>query len=132
MKQALCAYSARNDEPMSNTNIGMKSPWCRVRWSENLRDRKRVALIISIGLLVVFPDVAILIVLKMLYFAVSWLSLMFKHALQEAFDISRHSAQMITAWIEAAALITFNIWLFRKLNKRVQDWYLRRFDKSRG
>ena len=79
-----------------------------------------------------FPDVAILIVLKMLYFAVSWLSLMFKHALQEAFDISRHSAQMITAWIEAAALITFNIWLFRKLNKRVQDWYLRRFDKSRG
>jgi len=38
---------------------------------------------------------------------------------------------MVTAWIEAAALIAMNVWLFRKLNKRVQDWYFRRLDQSR-
>lgn len=90
---------------MSNRNMGLNSPWDLIRWSANHLDPKRTALIISLGLLVVFPDVVILILLKLLYFAVSWLSLMFKHALQEAFDLSRHSAQNVTAWIEAAALI---------------------------
>jgi len=116
---------------MSNRNMGLNTPWGLSRWSANHLDPKRTALIISVGLLVVFPDVVILILLKLLYFAVSWMSLMFKHALQEAFDLSRHSAQMVTAWIEAAALIAMNVWLFRKLNKRVQDWYFRRLDQSR-
>jgi len=94
-------------------------------------DSKRTALVFSIVLLILFPDVAILILVKLLYITLSWLSLMFKHALQAAFGFSRHTAQMITAWIEAASLIAMNIWLFRKLNHRVQAWYLRRFDNLR-
>ncbi len=116
---------------MDNRNMRFDSLWALIRPSVPRLEAKRTAVIISIGLLVVFPDLAILILLKLLYFAVSWVSLMFEHALQEAFEISRHSSQMITAWIEVASLIAVNIWLFRKLNDRVQAWYLRRFDQSR-
>jgi hypothetical protein len=93
---------------------------------------KQAALILSVGLLIIFPDVVILIALKLLYVVFSWLSLMFKHGLQEAFDLSRHTAQMITAWLEVGAVIAFNIWLFRKLNAKVQAWYLRKFDRTGG
>jgi hypothetical protein len=93
---------------------------------------KQAALILSVGLLIIFPDVVILIALKLLYVVFSWLSLMFKHGLQEAFDLSRHTAQMITAWLEVGAVIAFNIWLFRKLNAKVQAWYLRKFHRPSG
>ena len=93
---------------------------------------KQLALICSVCLLVIFPDVVILIIGKLLYVVVSWLSLMFKHGLMEVFDISRHTAQMITAWLEVGALIAFNIWLFRKLNAKVQAWYLRTFQRPGG
>lgn len=94
-------------------------------------DPKKAAVILSVGLLVIFPDVIILILLKLLYVIFSWLSLIFEHGLQKAFDLSRHSAQMITAWLEFGALIGFNIWLFRKLNAKVQAWYLRKFHRPR-
>lgn len=93
---------------------------------------KQLALICSVCLLVIFPDVVILIIGKLLYVVVSWLSLMFKHGLMEVFDISRHTAQMITAWLEVGALIAFNVWLFRKLNAKVQAWYLRTFQRAGG
>jgi len=95
-------------------------------------DQKRLALLLSIALLILFPDVVILVVFNLLHFAKSWLILLFEHALQEAFDLNRHTSQMITAWMEVAVLVGFNIWLFRKLNARFQEWYMRNFQRPPG
>lgn len=95
-------------------------------------DHKRLALLLSIALLILFPDVVILVIFNLLHFAKSWLILLFEHALQEAFDLNRHTSQMITAWVEVAVLVGFNIWLFRKLNAGFQEWYLRRFRRPLG
>ncbi|MFM8444749.1 MAG: hypothetical protein ACKN9W_15610 [Methylococcus sp.] len=102
-------------------------------WPDKLRlDQKRLALLLSIAALILFPDVVILVVFNVLHFAKSWLILLFEHALQEAFDLTRHTSQMITAWVEVAILVGFNVWLFRKLNARFQQWYLRKFQRPQS
>lgn len=109
---------------MPNLPTGERSRNLAPRLGRQPSERKRMALLVSIAMLILFPDAILLLVLKLLYVAASGLSLMLKHALQEAFDLSRHTAQMFTAWLEAAAVVGFNVWLFRRLNARVQAGYL--------
>ncbi len=116
---------------MSNRNAGLPSEPALIRGWRLPLDARRLVLLVGIGLLMVFPDVAILIILKLVYFTVSWLSLQFKHVLQDVFDLSRHGAQMITAWLEVTVLVTLGVWLFRKLKKGFRDWFSRKRERSR-
>ncbi|MFN5745875.1 MAG: hypothetical protein ACK443_07305 [Methylococcaceae bacterium] len=116
---------------MSNSNAGLPSEPAWIRGFRLPLNARRLVLLVSISLLIVFPDVAILIILKLVYFTVSWLSLQFKHALQDVFDLSRHGAQMITAWLEVAVLIALSVGLFRKLRKVLRERFSRKREESR-
>lgn len=111
---------------MSHRNMGLPSDPAWIRGLKLHLDARRLILLVSISLLLVFPDVAILIILKLIYFAVSWVSLQFKHVLQDVFDLSRHGAQMITAWLEVTVLFAMGVWLFRKLRKGIREWLSRK------
>jgi hypothetical protein len=117
---------------MSNHNAGLPSAPAWIRGLRFHLDARRLMLIAGISLLLVFPDVAILVILKLVYFVVSWLSLQFKHALQDIFDLSRHGAQMITAWLEVTVLVAMGVWLFRRLKKGLRDGFSQKRERSRG
>lgn len=116
---------------MSNRNTDLPSNPAWIRGLRLRLDARRLILLIGISLLLVFPDVAILILLKLIYFTVSWLSLQFKHVLQDVFDLSRHGAQMITAWLEVTVLVAMGVLLFRKLRKVIREWLSRKHEQSR-
>lgn len=69
----------------------------------------------GIGFLVLFPDVVVHAVLQLLHVIIGSLELTVEHALQEALQVSRHTAQIMTAWIGLAALAGLIGWLYRWL-----------------
>lgn len=75
--------------------------------------------------LIVFPDVVFHLLFQVLHVVIGWLELTLEHALQSALNVSRHTAQIMTAWIGLALLIVLLVWAYRKFSPRVRNFCLR-------
>lgn len=84
---------------------------------------KNAAIVGGVGALILFPDIVFHLVFEVLHFAIGWIELTIEHAIQEALDVSRHTAQIMTAWIGLAVLIALLAWLYRKFGPRVRACY---------
>lgn len=90
---------------------------------------KHLALLGGLALLLVSPDMALFLIGQALHlvwlvahFCLGWLELGFKHLVQETFDVSRHTAQIITAWTGLFVFLALFVWLYRKFAPRLADF----------
>lgn len=86
---------------------------------------KYMALLGGLALLLAAPDLALFIVGQalhvvwyVLHFALGSLELAIEHGLQSAFQVSRHTAQMMTAWLGLFVFLALFVWLYRKFVPR--------------
>jgi hypothetical protein len=103
-------------DPTSGTNQSKSHPQSVPRAPLS----KRIALAATFGALILFPDLFAHLVLQVFHVALGWLHLAIEHGLQSAFDVSRHTAQIITAWIGLGALIALSVWLYRATGPRLR------------
>jgi hypothetical protein len=107
---------------MPHQPIPPESPW---RWiARRLLDRTALAAY-GIAAALLFPDVALQILLQVLHFAwfvihvfIAWAELSIEHVVESAFGVHRHTAQIITAWIGLVILLGLLAWVRWKLAPR--------------
>lgn len=80
-----------------------------------------------LAVVVTFPDVALALAVKtvhavwfVLHAVVGVLELSIEHVVELAFHVSRHTAQLITAWILLLMFLLLAVWLARKCLLRAQ------------
>jgi len=98
---------------------------------------KYLAWLAGLALLLAFPDMVMLLAVKLfhiagylLHFLIGWLEVGLKHLVHWAFDVSRHTAQIITAWIGLFASLLLLVWLLRRFIFRAPTPQPDRDDRS--
>lgn len=81
---------------------------------------KHAALVGGLGILILFPDVVFHLLFEVLHIVIGTLELSLEHALHSALPVSRHTAQMLTAWIGLTLLIVLLAWLYRRFGPRAR------------
>ncbi|MGZ8216698.1 hypothetical protein [Methylomagnum sp.] len=87
---------------------------------------KYVALLGGLALVLAAPDLALFIVGQalhvvwyVLHFALGSLELAIEHGFRSAFQVSRHTAQMMTAWLGLFVFLALFVWLYRRFAPRL-------------
>lgn len=95
---------------------------------------KHLALLGGLALLLVAPDLllfllgqALHLVWLVVHFCLGWLELGFKHLVQETFDVTRHTAQIITAWTGLFVFLALFVWFYRKFASRLANLLSKRW-----
>lgn len=80
-----------------------------------------IPLAVSAALAIVFPDLALTLILNLLHALwfvahaiIGWVELSIEHLLEWSLGVSRHTAQILTAWIGLFLILTLLVWLIRR------------------
>jgi membrane-bound ClpP family serine protease len=114
-------------QSLETSPAGLLPGFLRPRWV-----RMSLALL-GLALLLTVPDLVFLAITHVLFgavhlvwavvhFVLGFVHLWFEHLLQEAFGMTRHGAQMATAWVGLVLIVAGAVWVGRKLWRAARSY----------